>query len=125
MGRGGNVSVKDKNGLTPMDLITALKKRELSENGNNDKLELYTWGAGMNFQLGTGIAQNRNSPTLVQSILSASLTLDLEGKKPLAISCSKFHTCVLTTTGELFTCGFGKGGRLGHGDEEPQFLPKR
>ena len=30
----------------------------------------------------------------------------------------KFHTAFLCADGQLFTCGVGRGGRLGHGDEQ-------
>jgi len=30
----------------------------------------------------------------------------------------KYHTVFLTQTGQVYTCGHGHGGRLGHDDEE-------
>ena len=30
----------------------------------------------------------------------------------------KFHSVFLTDEGQVFTCGHGRGGRLGHGNEE-------
>ena len=30
----------------------------------------------------------------------------------------KYHTVFLTADGQVYTCGHGQGGRLGHGDEQ-------
>ena len=30
----------------------------------------------------------------------------------------KFHSVFLSVDGKVFTCGHGRGGRLGHGNEE-------
>ena len=35
------------------------------------------------------------------------------------------NTHTHTHTGEVYTWGYGKNGRLGHGDEEDHMLPKR
>ncbi len=37
---------------------------------------------------------------------------------------SKFHTVFLSKKGQVFTCGFGIDGRLGHGDELTLIAPK-
>jgi len=31
---------------------------------------------------------------------------------------SKFHSVFVSQQGQVFTCGHGQGGRLGHGDEQ-------
>ncbi|GMF19299.1 unnamed protein product [Phytophthora lilii] len=41
------------------------------------------------------------------------------------LSASKFHTIALNATGECFVWGFGKGGRLGTGNEFDLIEPKR
>ena len=41
------------------------------------------------------------------------------------ISCGGSHSAVITSSGELFTWGKGRYGRLGHGDSEDQLLPKK
>lgn len=36
----------------------------------------------------------------------------------------KFHSGFLTRGGQVLTCGHGRGGRLGHGSETMQLVPK-
>ena len=38
---------------------------------------------------------------------------------------SKYHTVFLCTDGSVFTCGQGRGGRLGHGNEQTVLSPKK
>jgi hypothetical protein len=38
------------------------------------------------------------------------------GCRIVALSAAKFHSAVVTEDGRLYTFGFGRGGRLGHGD---------
>jgi hypothetical protein len=37
---------------------------------------------------------------------------------------SKFHSAFVTSDGNVYTCGHGRGGRLGHGQDEFQLVPK-
>ena len=83
--------------------------------------ELYLWGAGGSGQLGVGDVgvgptYQRRVPTLIE---------DLEGIPVKQASCGTAHTLVVTETGELFSFGFGAHGRLGHGDHEDSYKPKR
>eukprot|EP00951_Prasinocladus_malaysianus_P045073 scaffold593356_cov51-Prasinocladus_malaysianus.AAC.1 len=38
----------------------------------------------------------------------------LQEKGVVQIAAAKYHSAAVTTSGELFTWGFGRGGRLGH-----------
>ena len=40
------------------------------------------------------------------------------------VATDKNHTAVLTKDGEVFTFGDGHGGRLGHGGEQNELLPR-
>ena len=40
------------------------------------------------------------------------------------IACGANHTAALTEKGQLFTWGCAVNGRLGHGDEKDQWVPK-
>ena len=34
------------------------------------------------------------------------------------VAMSKYHTVFLSSDGRVYTCGHGRGGRLGHGNEQ-------
>ena len=42
-----------------------------------------------------------------------------------AVSAGDTHSLALSADGALWSWGFGASGRLGHGDEQPQPLPKK
>lgn len=69
--------------------------------------ELFSWGSGANYQLGTGNAHIQKLPCKVDSLNGSIIKL---------ISAAKFHSVALTDRGEVYTWGFGRGGRLGHPD---------
>lgn len=67
--------------------------------------EVYSWGSGTNYQLGTGNAHIQKLPCKVDSLLYSVIK---------AVAASKFHSVAVTVRGEVYTWGFGRGGRLGH-----------
>lgn len=42
----------------------------------------------------------------------------LQGKGVVEIACGGAHSAAITSSGELYTWGKGRYGRLGHGDSE-------
>ena len=48
----------------------------------------------------------------------------LRGKEVVEIAAGGAHSACITSSGELFTWGKGRYGRLGHGDSEDQPRPK-
>lgn len=71
------------------------------------KTELLSWGSGVNYQLGTGNAHIQKLPCKVDSLHGVFIKL---------ISAAKFHSVAVSAQGEVYTWGFGRGGRLGHSD---------
>ncbi|XP_042491592.1 uncharacterized protein LOC122071323 isoform X2 [Macadamia integrifolia] len=69
--------------------------------------EVFSWGSGANYQLGTGNAHIQKFPCKIDSLQGSSIKL---------ISAAKFHSVAVGAHGELYTWGFGRGGRLGHPD---------
>lgn len=68
--------------------------------------------------LGIGKAKRGNcgadTPTLVSALRDQRVT---------AVSAGGWHSCFLTDSGGLYTCGKGEYGRLGNGDEKSKGLP--
>lgn len=69
--------------------------------------EVFSWGSGANYQLGTGNACIQKLPCKVDRLHDSFIKL---------ISAAKFHSIAITDRGEVFSWGFGRGGRLGHPD---------
>jgi len=80
-----------------------------------DEGELFTIGAGSHGNLGHGGTQNELVPKLVEA---------LAGKKVVGASARGYHTAVWTKEGELFTFGLGDYGKLGHGAEDHELVPR-
>ncbi|KAL4576829.1 hypothetical protein LXL04_012929 [Taraxacum kok-saghyz] len=102
-----SVAIEDSKSRTPVDLLSG---PVLQANGNGDGsvvTELYSWGSGVNYQLGTGNAHIQKLPCKVDS---------LHGSFIKSISSAKFHSVAVSAHGEVYTWGFGRGGRLGHPD---------
>ncbi|XP_076892236.1 uncharacterized protein LOC143543904 [Bidens hawaiensis] len=102
-----SVSIEDSKSRTPVDLLSGPVSQA---NGNGDGsvvTELYSWGSGVNYQLGTGNAHIQKLPCKVDSLHGSYIKL---------ISSAKFHSVAVSAKGEVYTWGFGRGGRLGHPD---------
>ena len=49
----------------------------------------------------------------------------LAGKRVVAVSAGFAHNLALTADGAVWSWGWGGNGKLGHGDEQSQLLPKK
>ncbi|KAK8398901.1 hypothetical protein O3P69_004178 [Scylla paramamosain] len=77
--------------------------------------DVYSWGEGDDGKLGHGNKSPYDRPRLIET---------LQGKGVVEIACGGAHSAAITSSGELYTWGKGRYGRLGHGDSEDQFRPK-
>jgi len=41
------------------------------------------------------------------------------------VACASWHTVAISNMGEIFTWGDGSNGKLGHGDENEELVPKK
>ena len=78
---------------------------------------LYTWGNGKHGELGDGFQERRLNP---QQINLATH----RGEPAVMVSCGASHTVVLTEAGCVWTCGDGRFGKLGHGNDKLQLTLK-
>ncbi|KAI4389224.1 hypothetical protein MLD38_001472 [Melastoma candidum] len=80
--------------------------------------ELFSWGEESGGRLGHGSGKNVVQPRLVESLAFSSVDF---------VACGEFHSCAVTSSGELFTWGDGTHnvGLLGHGTNVSHWIPKR
>jgi len=76
---------------------------------------VYTWGSGLEGQLGLGEKKFSATPTFVQDFVSMQVML----KK---INCGIYHNATISQTGELYTWGSNRHGELGR-SAESDFTP--
>lgn len=76
---------------------------------------VWTCGSNSHGQLGQGYeSRNSNVFRVVESLTRERVT---------AVSAGYAHNVAIGSDGRVFTWGLGLAGRLGHGDEQPKFLP--
>ncbi|CAM0885437.1 unnamed protein product [Alopecurus aequalis] len=80
--------------------------------------EVFTWGEESGGRLGHGSREDHIRPSLVSSLGVCNVDF---------VACGEFHTCAVTTAGELLTWGDGTHniGLLGHGTDISHWIPKR
>lgn len=112
---------KDHSQQSPMQLLTSRlqrKRKHFSDTVNaHDGGLVYTFGK-QDYQLGYHLlnADMQVTPRLVE----------LPANSPIIqLSANKYHTIALNALGECFVWGFGKGGRLGTGNEFDRIEPTR
>ncbi|XP_024524554.1 uncharacterized protein LOC9633257 [Selaginella moellendorffii] len=105
---GASVSLDDSKGRLPVDLVSGPVKQAVTPSCRGVVLkELFSWGNGSNYQLGTGSAGIQRVPCRVETLHGADI---------VRVSAAKFHSTAVNSSGQLFSWGYGRGGRLGHED---------
>ncbi|KAF9681843.1 hypothetical protein SADUNF_Sadunf05G0045100 [Salix dunnii] len=81
----------------------------IDENGS-----VYVFGEKAVDKLAFGYANNATTPSMI-------------GKLPCSqeVACGGYHTCVITSSGELYTWGSNENGCLGNGSTDVLHIPKR
>ena len=77
---------------------------------------VWSWGGGEGGQVGHGDRQSQLLPKKVDAFA---------GQRVVAVSAGYFHSLAVTADGAVWSWGFGLFGKLGHGDEQHQLLPKK
>ncbi|XP_008778209.1 uncharacterized protein LOC103698035 [Phoenix dactylifera] len=104
---GASLTLEDSKCRTPVDLLSGPVSQVVGNALDSAATEVFSWGSGTNYQLGTGNAHIQKLPCKVDA---------LQGSYIKIIAASKFHSVAVGSNGELYTWGFGRGGRLGHPD---------
>ncbi|KAK4340645.1 hypothetical protein RND71_039146 [Anisodus tanguticus] len=80
--------------------------------------EVFTWGEESGGRLGHGVEKDFSRPRLVEFLAVTNVDF---------VSCGEFHTCAVSTLGDLYTWGDGthNAGLLGHGNDVSHWIPKR
>ena len=76
---------------------------------------VWSWGHGSLGRLGHGDLQRQLLLKKVEAFA---------GQRVVALSAAAHHSLALTADGAVWSWGWGSSGRLGHGDEQNQLLPK-
>lgn len=113
---GVSLYMQDKEGLSPLDLLMKDRPAHVVFK-DTDPTEVYTWGDNTNFTLGHGSQNSKHHPELLD-LFSRS------GVYVKQVVLCKFHSVFLSQKGQVYTCGHGRGGRLGHGDEQTCLVPR-
>ncbi|TVU41524.1 hypothetical protein EJB05_15052 [Eragrostis curvula] len=104
---GASLTLEDTKGRTPIDLISCPVSQVNGDSPDAVTTEVFSWGSGTNYQLGTGNSHIQKLPCKVDALHGSSIK---------TVAASKFHSVAVSSDGELYTWGFGRGGRLGHPD---------
>jgi E3 ubiquitin-protein ligase HERC2 len=72
-----------------------------------DKGQVYAWGCGARYALGTGRTEDCYKPKVISFPSNVKI---------IQVSCGSYHSLALTADGRLYSWGYGAYGRLGHND---------
>ncbi|KAK4258386.1 hypothetical protein QN277_007841 [Acacia crassicarpa] len=80
--------------------------------------EVFSWGEESGGRLGHGIEKDFCHPHLIEFLSVQNVEF---------VACGEYHTCAISTLGDLFTWGDGahNAGLLGHGSDVSHWIPKR
>ncbi|XP_070564360.1 inhibitor of Bruton tyrosine kinase-like [Ptychodera flava] len=112
---GASLTAQDKEALTPLDIIRKDRPEYVIFSSANPT-DVYTCGTNTNFTLAHSSQQSRKHPDLVEEFSKKKISV-----KEVVVC--KYHSVFLTHNGQVYTCGHGQGGRLGHGNEQTYLIP--
>uniref|UniRef100_A0A7N4PKW2 Inhibitor of Bruton tyrosine kinase n=1 Tax=Sarcophilus harrisii TaxID=9305 RepID=A0A7N4PKW2_SARHA len=113
---GVSLYIQDREGLSALDLVMKDRPAHVVFK-NTDPTDVYTWGNNINFTLGHGSQNSKHHPELVDLFSRTGIYIKQ------VVLCT-FHSVFLSQKGQVYTCGHGQGGRLGHGDEQTCLVPR-
>ena len=81
-----------------------------------DEGKAYSFGRGGFGRLGHGSKDDELVPRLIEGVLV--------GKRVVGVATGSAYTVVMTDEGKVYSFGRGKRGRLGHGGNDDEFVPR-
>ncbi|XP_009598715.1 PH, RCC1 and FYVE domains-containing protein 1-like [Nicotiana tomentosiformis] len=80
--------------------------------------EVFSWGEEAGGRLGHGAETDVSHPKLINNLRAMNVEV---------IACGEYHSCAVTSSGDLYTWGDGakSSGLLGHRSEASHWIPKR
>lgn len=112
----GEEAPQDKERLTPMDLLSRKLSPELADS-RADMKSSAVWSFGKSdFILGVPLPK-------ASEVVQPRRIDNLADKCVVQTCASKYHSCALTSEGDVYSWGHGRSGRLGHGSEVGQPEP--
>ena len=126
LGGGGIVSIFPGGPqISKIDSISFDRKRVMLISAGSvhavaltDDGDVYTWGDGSCGKLGIGIVDDFRIPFKIAAI-------NFNDEKVTFVDAGQEQTLAVTNVGNVYTWGCGAKGRLGHGDEQKQLVPKK
>ena len=77
---------------------------------------VWSWGVGSLGRLGHGNFESQLLPKKIEAFA---------GQRVVAVSAGDAHSLAISADGAVWSWGFGASGKLGHGDQHTQLLPKK
>eukprot|EP00743_Colponemidia_sp_Colp-15_P009343 GILK01010213.1.p1 GENE.GILK01010213.1~~GILK01010213.1.p1 ORF type:complete len:1011 (+),score=198.68 GILK01010213.1:123-3155(+) len=112
---GSSLSLKDKEGFTPLDLLSLRQGNcsfPLKSCGH-----LFTWGSSVHFQLGYHTeAQTQETPKRVELLADSSIS---------QVALGRYHTLAVEDNGCVWAWGGGRYGKTGFEDQRTLVAPVR
>ncbi|KAL3631116.1 hypothetical protein CASFOL_024100 [Castilleja foliolosa] len=93
------------------------EQKTVDENDEDPNHETWSWGAGTDGQLATGMLQDEHNPQLLRSVSFVAPPIT-------SLSCGGGHAIAIISGGRVLTWGRGSSGQLGHGEMINSLQPK-
>ena len=72
-----------------------------------------------------GVFRAEHTSVLEHNSAIPIIVSSLKGSRVVQVECGAYHTIALTDNKEVYSWGKGSNGRLGHGSEDDEALPRR
>ena len=121
---GASLAREDNDRLTALEHLAVDKWQQFApredvddDDDDDDDLDVFCWGSNANFNLGNGHDMKKAVPEMNDYFKKHNVSI-------VQVVMSKFHSAFRAKSGQVFTCGFGTGGRLGHASETTLITPQ-